>query len=83
MPVHQSLRQSHGNREYCVLCVHAVPPDAAGLTAEKLREEGIFLWENGAEAILWLGPRVPLALQQALIGVYPFHDSPIILDYCL
>lgn len=68
--------------------VCAVPEDVLGLTAEKLRDDGIFLWENGAEAILWLGPRVPLALQQALIGWFPLQTfrprtSPCHILFCI
>ena len=46
----------------------AVPEACAGLTAEKLREDGIFLWTNGSEAILFFGQRVPPPLIHATIG---------------
>ena len=45
-----------------------MPVECAGLTSEKLREEGAFLWENGAEAILFFGQRVPPELIRAAIG---------------
>jgi len=46
----------------------AVPPECGGLTAEKLRDEGIFLWLNGSEAILFFGQRVAPQLIHATIG---------------
>lgn len=45
-----------------------MPVECAGLTSEKLREEGVFLWENGAEAILFFGQSVPPELIRATIG---------------
>ena len=46
----------------------AVPNVCAGLTSEKLREDGIFLWTNGLEAILFFGQRVPPPLIHATVG---------------
>ena len=46
----------------------AVPEACPGLTAEKLREDGVFLWTNGSEAILFFGQRVPPQLIHATIG---------------
>lgn len=50
----------------------AVPRSCDGLTAEKLRDDGIFLYENGADAVLFFGPRVDPGLVQAVLGTL-FH----------
>lgn len=50
------------------LFAHAVPEECSGLTSEKLRDEGVFLWANGAEAILFFGQRVAPQLIHATIG---------------
>ena len=56
-----------------MLC--AVPPECGGLTAEKLRDEGIFLWMNGSEAILFFGQRVAPQLIRATIGEIPAFQA--------
>ncbi|KAK9908279.1 hypothetical protein WJX75_005414 [Coccomyxa subellipsoidea] len=45
-----------------------IPRSCDGLTAEKLRDDGIFLYENGADAVLFFGPRVDPGLVQAVLG---------------
>ena len=52
------------SKPYAVQSPEACP----GLTAEKLREDGVFLWTNGSEAILFFGQRVPPQLVHATIG---------------
>ncbi len=48
-----------------------LPRPLGGLTAERLEEDGIYLLENGCEALLRCEPGVPPALLQALFGARP------------
>lgn len=49
----------------------AAPRPCDGLTAQKLADDGIFLYENGADAVLYFGTRVDPGLVQAVLGM-PF-----------
>lgn len=47
-------------------------PEAVNrLSAAKLSEDGVFLQENGYEAYIQFGPRVPSELMMALLGACP------------
>ena len=45
-----------------------LPPALGGLTAERLEADGLYLLENGFEALLHAAPGAPPALMQALFG---------------
>ena len=54
-----------------------LPRPLGGLTAERLEEDGIYLLENGCEALLRCEPGVPPALLQALFGVHSWGVRPV------
>lgn len=45
-----------------------LPPALGGLTAERLETDGVYLLENGFEALLHAEPGAPPSLMQALFG---------------
>jgi hypothetical protein len=46
-----------------------VPGECSGLTAQKLTEDGVFLFENGVDAILYFGMRADPGLVRSVLGV--------------
>ncbi len=70
-----TITHTKGHSHSC----HAVPTPCNGLTSEKLREEGIFLWMNGSEAILFFGQGVPPPLIHATIGESRAGHAPLML----
>lgn len=71
------LNPTHRASHSQVVC-RAVPEACPGLTAEKLREDGVFLWTNGSEAVLFFGQRVPPPLIHAIIGAYTVGHAILI-----
>ena len=53
----------------------ALPEPLTGLTAAGLENPGVYLMENGFDALLYLGPAVPSELLRDILGAVIYHAS--------